>query len=38
MTPEGLKLQDFCDTRDLHSLVERSTCCKGINATCSDLF
>ena len=38
MTPEDLKLQDFCDTHDLENLIKEPTWFKGINPTCIDLI
>ena len=29
MTPEDLKLQDFCDTHDLENLIKEADCFKG---------
>ena len=37
MTLEDLKLQDFCDTRDLENLIKEPTCFKGKNPTCIEL-
>ena len=38
MTPEDLKLQGFCDTRDIENLIKEPTCFKGKNPTCIDLI
>ena len=38
MTPENLKLQDFCGTHDLLNLIKEPTCFKGKNPTCIDLI
>ena len=38
MTPEDLKLQDFCDTHDLKNLTKGPTCFKEKNPTCIDLI
>ena len=38
MTPENLKLQDFCGTHDLLNLIKELTCFKGKNPTCIDLI
>ena len=38
VTPEYLKLQDFCDTHDLEDLLIEPTCFKGKNPTCIDLI
>ena len=34
MTPEDLKLQDFCYTHDLQNLIKEPTCFKGKNPIC----
>ena len=38
ITPEDLKLRDFCDTHDLENLIKEPTCFKGKNPTCIDLI
>ena len=31
MTPEDLKMQDFCDNHDLENIIKEPTCFKGKN-------
>ena len=38
MTPEDLKLQDFCDTHDLENLIKKPTCFKRKDPTCVDFI
>ena len=38
ITPEDLKLRNFCDTHDLGNLIKQPTCFKGINPTYIDLI
>ena len=38
VTPEDLKLQDFCDTHDFHNLIKERTWFKGINPICIELI
>ena len=37
MTPENLKMQDFCDAHDLENIIKEPTSFKGKNPTCIDL-
>ena len=38
MTPENLKLQDFCGTHDSENPINEPTCFKRKNPTCTDLI
>ena len=38
MTPEGLKLQDFCDVRGLDNLIKEHTCFEGVTPLALTLY
>ena len=38
MTPEGLKLQDFCDIHDLDNLIKERTCFEGVTTLALTLY